>query len=119
MNNLKTHSAGLDPIVDIRLVPKNGTFLFRIKYASCKTRYLSPDGTNGNESEGATFSIVPTLVVDTFADLQAYEFKAETVVNFIVKVDESKSGRTNTFYTWTGEVLKWTPETDDVWQPTI
>lgn len=108
------------PIINIFTdVDKNGNPVLRVQYASGKCGYVTNRGVvSGGIDEAINIFGTRTITLETYADLQAYEFKSGVPVEFTVVNDENKT-RTNTFYKWTGEVLKWTPEVDNIWQPTI
>lgn len=120
MMNLKTATGKIDPIQCISLVNTEAGIVFKIKRVSCKTGYISSNGIVSSLKDAFTFPTPESnsTVLDTYADLQSYDFKAGVSVEFVIREDEDKN-RTNTFYEWTGEVLKWLPETDNTWQPTV
>ncbi len=115
--NKFTNTAAIDPINNIELVSANGGLILKITRVSCKTGYVTQRGISGDINNAFIFSPLD-ITVDTFADLQAYDFKPGIPVEINVVNDENK-GQENTSYNWTGSVLKWNAEVEDAYQPTI
>ena len=109
------------PIVNIFTdIDKNGSPVLKVQYASGKCGYVTSNGiTSGNnDTEVINIFGTRTITLNTFADLQEYNFKSGVPIDINVLNDEDK-GQQNTAYAWTGTTLKWRAEVNDVWQPTI
>lgn len=110
------NSGADDPIVNIISDSENGQLVLKVVRRSGKCGYVTSKGISAYADNAS--SVSGDVTVDTYADMQAYKFKSGVPAEITVVNDENKN-RTNTFYKWTGSVLKWVPETDDAWQPTV
>jgi len=106
-----------DAIVDLELVESTGGFVLKITRLSCKTGYVTVNGISGKITNALTISGSKTITLNSFSELEEYEF-TDTPVNFNIIEDEDKN-QENTSYNWTGSVLKWNAEVVDDFQPTI
>lgn len=108
------------PIVNIFTdIDPNGSPMLKVQYASGKCGYVTSNGiTSGNNNEVINIFGTRTITLNTFADLQAYNFKSGVPIDINVLNDEDK-GQQNTAYAWTGTTLKWRAEVVDDFQPTI
>lgn len=106
-----------DPINNIILEETDGGYVFKVTRVSCKTGYITTKGISGKPENAIIISGLQSVTLDTFAQLQSYDFTS-TPTRFNIFNDEDK-GQENTAYNWTGSILKWNAEVVDDFQPTI
>lgn len=109
------------PIVNIFTdIDSNGNPVLRIQYASGKCGYVTNNGITSGNNNNEVINIfgTRTITLNTFADLQEYNFKSGVPIDINILNDENKVQQ-NTAYSWTGTTLKWRAEVVDDFQPTI
>lgn len=105
-----------DPIMNMFTESVDGQVLLKVVRRSGKCGYVTSRGISAKPENATELSGVQTITVNTYEELQEYNFKAGVPVYINVLEDEDKS-QPNTSYSWTGAVLKWNAENINSWQP--
>jgi hypothetical protein len=118
LNGAGFSSGADDPIMSLMIEQVDGKSYLKVVKRSGRCAYVTSRGLSSTPDSNTALSNTQTITLDTFAQLQAYQFKSGVPVYINVLNDENKN-QEDTSYSWTGSTLKWNAEVEDQWQPTI